>query len=143
MTAYWAREKKKALRYFDRFNSSTWFDLAHTHPDWKSKGNRFPESRIIVAKLTYELMVYAETLAESLTKPIQIFATICEDTGSNAVYLHTENPNGTIFPYPFENSEWNVTPPLELYNIVDLTIHEIGKEIFPDEVVYVIRKKAK
>ncbi|MEQ1531696.1 MAG: hypothetical protein ABL925_20480 [Methylococcales bacterium] len=98
MSAYWIRKKRKALKAFDRLDMSSWFDFWHTHPDWKSKGNRYLETRAMVAKLTYELLTYAENLAQFRNKPIQIFASICEDTGNNAVYVHTENPNGTIFP---------------------------------------------
>lgn len=52
MSVYWAREKKKALMALDSLDMSSWFDLWHTHPDWKSKGNRFPHDRATVAKLS-------------------------------------------------------------------------------------------
>lgn len=140
MTFYWDRERKKSFEAIGALDFSTWFDLWHTHPDWKCKGNRYIEDRITVAKMTYDLLKYAEDLAGN--REIQIFATICEDTGSNAVYFHTKNPNSTPFPFDFNSKvEWGVTTPSVLENIVDLVIHEIGKAKYDDEIEYIIRKK--
>ena len=72
---------------------------------------------------------------------IQFFATICEDTGDNAIYIHTENPNGTEFPAKFENTDWVCEVPLELVVIVDMSTYEIGKTQYSNEVGYVLRKK--
>ncbi len=141
MSVYWSRDLKKELKAFDRLDTSSWFDLWHTHPDWKSKGNRFPENRAIVAKITYQLLIYAECLFQSRSQPVQIFASICEDTGNNAVYIHSENPNGTPFPYEFSDTVWDVPEPLELFGIVDNQIHQIGLQKFSNESVYVVRKR--
>jgi hypothetical protein len=139
MERFWAREFKRAKTVVDSVQSSEWFDFWHTHLDWKSKGNRYPESRANVARLTYELLLYAESKVAQRTKPIQVFAQIHQDTGSNAVYLHSENSNGTEFPYQFENFEWSVETPPELIGVVDIKTHEIGRVQYEDGVVYAIR----
>ena len=126
----------------DHLGTNNWFDLWHTHPDWKSKGNRFPENRVAVAQLTYHLLQYAENITIPRNLAIQIWASVCEDTGNNAVYLHTENPNGTPFPYQFEGVEWGVSGPLEIRTIINKSMHEIGRIRYADETVYIIRKKA-
>lgn len=141
MSAYWHRAKKKAIAGLERLNFSTWFDFWHTHPDWYSKGNRFPENRAMVAKITYELLCYAEKLSQLRSEPIQIFATICEDTASNAVYIHTENPNGTPFPDKFTDTIWDAPPPPELVDVVNEITHIIGKQIFSDETIYIIHSR--
>ena len=142
MTAYWGRQKIKSTRSIEGLDYSSWFDFWHTHPDWKSKGNRCPQDRASVALITYELLLYAEKRAESRKAPIQIFATICEDTGRNAIYLHSENPNGRPFPEPFPNVIWGATQPSELAGIVDLETHEIGRSEYSGEIDYIIRRRA-
>lgn len=140
MERFWAREFKRARSAIDSVQSSEWFDFWHTHLDWKSKGNRYPESRANVARLTYELLLYAESKLTQRTKPIQVFAQTHQDTGNNAVYIHSENPNGTEFPYKFEDFEWQIEAPSELAGVVDLSIHEIGFAQYNDAHVYAIRK---
>jgi hypothetical protein len=142
MEAYWPLCFKRACRSLERLDYSTWFDLWHTHLDWRSKGNRFPELRKSVAVITYRALVHAERLALTAKQPIQVFGTVCEDTGSNAVYLHTPNPNSTPYPFGFPNVVWAVPLPPELHGVVDLKAHEVGKLIHSDGVDYVIRKLA-
>lgn len=142
MEVYWVREKQRSIASIDLLDFNSWFDEWHTHPDWKAKGNRFGESRALVAKHTYELLYYAETRAKSRANDIQLWATICRDTRDNAVYVHTKNPNGTPYPYAFEGVQWGIDMPEELRGVVDLTSHEIGKASYSGEDVYFIRRKA-
>ncbi|WP_432724057.1 hypothetical protein R0381_000628 [Jeongeupia wiesaeckerbachi] len=139
MAAYWAREERKSLASLSRLNYATWFDLWHTHPDWKAKGNRCAENRAAVAAQTYKLLKQAERLASTSGQTIQIFATVCEDTGNNAVYLHTKNPKGTAYPQAFSGAQWGVAVPAELIGVMDCDTHEIGKMVYSDAVEYIIR----
>lgn len=141
MQRYWEREIKNTMASIDNRDFSKWFDHWHTHIDWKSKGNKFPESRATVAKMTYDLLLYAEAAGSNRKEPIQFFATVCQDTGSNAVYIHTENPNGTEFPTNFADTEWGCEAPIELLDVLDIATHELGRTQYEDEAVYVIRKK--
>jgi len=142
MAAHWARERVRALRAVESRDYSSWFDLWHTHSDWKSRGTRFLEDRDAVAAITYEVLLRAESLAGKSGNSIQVFATICEDTGSNAVYIHSENPNGTEFPHTFPTVEWGVEGPPELVGLVNLATHEVGRAQYEDSVDYIIRKRA-
>ena len=150
MEQYWQREIKKGRASIDGLDFSTWFDLWHTHPDWNAKGNRFPESRAIVAKATYDLMLYAETKIFTRKDAIQIFSTICQDTGNNAIYIHTKNPNGTNYPFCFEQTELTDEIPTELIGVVDLSVyeivktkseHQVGENDFEYQTDYVIQKR--
>jgi hypothetical protein len=125
MDVYWKREFARAKRALDQRDYAGWFDLWHLHLDWKAKGNRSGEDRAAVAKFTYMLLNHAESLAHG--RAIQVFATICEDTGDNAVYLHSANPHGTPFPHAFGEIEWDVLGPPELHGVVDLNRYVIGR----------------
>lgn len=143
MIAYWSRQERMAMRDLEiRDVEKGWFDLWHTHLDWRSKGNRFPESRKFVALITYRLLLHAEKLSESRKEPIQVFASICEDTGSNAVYLHTPNPNGTPFPCDLKVTDWGLKELPGIGSLVDINTHEIGKSPHGNGTDYIIRKRA-
>lgn len=140
---YWKQMEGKGLSALSRINLNGWFSYWHTHPDWKSKGNKCPENRQSAIELSYRLLLVAENLCEQRSDTIQCWATICEDTGSNAIYLHTENPNGTPYPYAFDGYEWNIEAenPI-LSKVVNLSTHEVGKLTWPEEIIYIIRKRS-
>ena len=142
MNAYWTRERIKVLSAISSLNFSSWFDLWHTHPDWNSKGNRFPEHWATVAAITYEAFKHAERLAATANaSAIQVFATICVDSGNNAIYIHSDNPNGTTFPHEFPSTEWGVGDPAELAGLIEQTTHEVGRKQYGEDVYFIIRKK--
>jgi hypothetical protein len=138
----WEENLKYAQRTIDKLDFSSWFDYWHTHLDWRSQGNKSPEIRAIVAKATYQLLIYAENASSSRTEPIQIFAQIHEDTGENSVLIHSANPNGTDFPCKFDYINWSAETPTELIGVVNQKTHEIGEFRRESECVYVIRKRA-
>jgi hypothetical protein len=135
---YLAERERIALDQFANLDMTSWFDYWHEHPDFKIKANR---AKSMVANLTYSLLKEMEQLASERTDPIQIWATLCENTGNNAIYVHSHNPNGTPFPYTFEGVRWGVTEPPEAVGLIDQA-HEFGKREYEDEVVYYIRQKA-
>jgi len=137
--AHLARALVSARRSVERLDVHGWFDLRHTHIDWKSIGNRHMETRAEVARQTYALLRHAERHFLARTAALQIFATICEDTGSNAVYVHSANPNGTPFPQAFPGADWNVALPPELEGIVESAVYEAGEIHFRAEKQYIIR----
>lgn len=142
MDAHWSMQLKRTLSSLDRLDYSSWFDLWHTHPDFKSKGNRFPELRTAVARITYEAFLHAEQLVAASRQSVQVFATICADTGDNAVYLHTANPNGTPYPHEFHGITWGVSLPAELLNVVNLSTHHVGLLTHDGVIQYVVCKRA-
>lgn len=141
LLARWAKAYASAVRSVDRLDLNTWFDLWHTLIDWRSRGNRHAEGRAEIARLTYALLQHAEQRFSARNAPIQIFASVCEDTGSNAVYVHSSNPHGTPFPREFPNVQWGVDAPIELNGIVDTTVHRIGRVHYTDETVHIIERK--
>jgi len=139
---YWDKMERRSLLALSRVDIYQWFDYWHMHPDWKRKGNKRPENRRSAIELGYKLLHAAEFLCEKRSEPIQCWATVCEDTGDNCVYLHTENPHGTPFPSVVEGTEWGSTDNPILNEIVNRETHEIGKFHYSNKLVYVIRKRA-
>ena len=134
--------EQRGLNALARLDLSSWFDYWHTHPDWEFRGNKCIENQQSVIELGYKFQKVAEGLCEKCLAPIQCWSTVCENTGNNAVYLHTENGNGTPFPYDFEGADWGSKDHPILNAVVNLDTHEIGKYTYPDEIIYVIRKRA-
>ena len=134
--------RQKGHAALARIDINEWFDYWHTHPDWDGKGNKCPENRRSTFELGYDLLKDAEELCKQRVKPIQCWAIFCKDTSDNAIYLHSENPNKSPFPYTFDGSEWGITDIPDLNDIVNIETHEIGKFVSPDDVVYVVRKRA-
>ncbi len=116
-----------------------WFDLWHVHPDFKAKANR---AAPLAAQATLRLLDIAEGHFASRKEPVQVFATLCEDTGNNAVYLHTSNPNGTEFPHTFAGTVWGGSLPEALSSVGVGASHEVGRVQYQGEVVYLVRARA-
>jgi hypothetical protein len=58
-------------------------------------------------------LVQAKNELKKSNLPHQLFAIVhIEDRGGDAVYVHTENPNGTDFPITFPGKRIDVLPPL-------------------------------
>lgn len=142
MEVYWAGQFRSAICTLDHVNFQSWFDLWHTHIDWKSKGNRYLEQRRRAATLTYDAFLYALERAETRVEPIQVWAQFFENTGDNAVYVHTKNPNGTRFPFEFDETEWRVSTPSDLEHISLAPQLELGKMTYQGETSYVLRERA-
>ncbi len=142
MNRYWAKEIEKAKASIEACEFTSWFDFWHTHPDWKGKGNKDCEAWAWVTNITYELLGYTEQLAFGEGDRLQVWATICEDSGNNAIYLHSDNPNNTPFPYDFAGVEWGLVLKPEGKLNIDYLQHEVGKKKYGDETVYFIRKIA-
>lgn len=73
-------------------------------------------------------------------EPVQIWATICQDTSENAVYIHSENPNGSGFPYSFPETTWGIEVPKELRSVDISNQFESGEMNF-SEKIYIVRRR--
>lgn len=77
----------------------SWFDLWHTHVDWRGKGNG---NWIVRKRSITKLLRLYEEFKEALKKyphDYQLWIAIdVMDSGQDAVYIHTKNPNADNFP---------------------------------------------
>lgn len=81
-----------------------WFDLWHTHFDWKGYGNNsFKRRKPHLDKLFRHFDILEEK-AKSLQTEFQIWATLLDfESYDDALFLHTPNPNQGNFPWKMED----------------------------------------
>lgn len=115
-----------------------WCDLWHQHFDWEGFGDLgWVHRRRHISALLVALSRARDELALS-TKPYQLFASInIGDAGSDAVYVHTENPNGTEFPITHTGQALVSLPPL-LAGRIDLERYRVFAESSGKERYYVV-----
>ncbi|WP_421570285.1 hypothetical protein [Stenotrophomonas sp. PD6] len=139
MRAYWAREEQRKQRHLRRMVQSPWFDHWHTHPDFKSKGNRCIEDRVAVAAIAIRGLGWLAGELATQKRAVQCWVELYQDTGSDSIWLHSENPNGTSFPRSFDSVSWDQDVPDWLQTLAPVERFEIGRRDWDDEVVYIIR----
>lgn len=113
------------------------FDLWHVHPDFDVRANR---AAPLVAAATLQLLAVAQQHFARRCSPLQIFATFCENTGDNAVYVHS--CDGNAAELPFAGVVWGVELPQELRSPVFEQGYEFGRIQYATEVVHVVRARA-
>lgn len=126
------RAGNEALRQLD---ADSWFDYWHMHPDMKCRGNRV---RGLVDALTYRLLQQAERLMAHRGDSAQVWAVLEEDTGYNAVFIHTDNPNGSVFPDDFARVDWHAEVPTEVATLVGPN-YKVGRSVYEGGVCIYIR----
>ena len=101
-------ERKNSLDFLNDTNA--WFDLCHWHFDWKGLGNySFKRRKPHLDKLFRHFEILIEK-SKYLKIEFQLFALILDnDSSSDAIYLHTPNPNASDFPLIWENISENCT----------------------------------
>ncbi|MEY4564323.1 MAG: hypothetical protein RLZZ618_3600 [Pseudomonadota bacterium] len=117
-----------------------WLDLWHQHFDWKGFGDlgwrhRRRHVTALLRALTHACLERAES-----GRQYQIFALVHpSDSGSDAIYGHSENPNeGTVYPRQLigQKTEW--LPPM-LAGRVDLDRYEVLVNRTEQGTTYVIQ----
>ncbi|GAB3361929.1 hypothetical protein [Lysobacter tyrosinilyticus] len=142
MQAYWARAEARGRRNIDRLDLTSWFDYWHTHVDWYGRGNTRPENGPEIAATTVRLLQHLEMLAKDRSEPIQLWATLCGNTMDNAVYAHSQNPNGSPYPHDYHAVTWDPPVPDWVAAAVPSGTHQIGMANYDGEVVYLVRQRA-
>jgi len=135
---YWRILWRKARRLAINLPDKKWCDYWHMHFDWDSRGKRSCfEHRKHIRPLMFALAKTKGELARQPT-PYQVFACIYpSDPGSDALYVHTPNPQ-TEFPAQFENCLFtDVCPPL-LMGLVDLERYKIGVSKSQSDMYYTV-----
>jgi hypothetical protein len=87
-----------------------WFDLWHTHFDWRGYGNdSFKRRKPHLDKLFKHFDLLADR-AKYLKTDYQIWATLLDfDSYSDALFLHTPNPNQDNFPWTLKGLSKSTT----------------------------------
>jgi hypothetical protein len=138
MERYWREMDRSAHRSLASLDFESWFDFWHTHLDWRGRGSRCRENREAEIHLGYKVFEAAHTLSMGATKQIQVWLTVCHNSLDDAVYLHSENPNGTAFPYEFDGVEWDSVEQPVLNEIIDKAVYKIGKIQYDSGDVFIV-----
>lgn len=122
-------------------NPSSWYDLWHTHVDWRSEGDRSPKKRQVFLQVLFTLFRRLASQARQRTACQVWLLVYPANSGQDAVFVHTPNPNHDNFPFSFEHVTWSITVPSLLAHWIDLEEEEVGESRFEGEQVYWVRKK--
>ena len=142
MQAYWKRTEARGRRSIERLDITSWFDYWHTHIVWYGRGNTRPENIPQIAATTVRLLQHFEMLAKARSEPIQIWACLCGNTIDNAVYAHSQNPNGSPYPHDFHKVTWDTSVPDWVAATVPTNTHQIGMTSHDGKAVYLVRLRA-
>jgi hypothetical protein len=122
---YYFDLKRKTRTFNVALEDKQWCDLWHQHFDWKGLGDKgwLHRRRHLTALLV--ALVRARQELKSANLPHQLFAIVHpRDSGSDAIYVHTENPNSTPFPITHTGQEVESLPSL-LASRVDLSQYRV------------------
>lgn len=88
------------VTWLDFENPATWFDNWHLHFDWKGYGNdSFKRRKPHLNKLFRHFDILIER-TKKLKTDFQLYSVLFDfDSSSDALYLHTANPNNSQFPF--------------------------------------------
>ncbi|WP_160068711.1 hypothetical protein [Sphingobacterium bovisgrunnientis] len=95
--------------WLEFINPETWFDNWHIHFDWKGYGNKRFKSR----KPHLDKLFRHFDLLEDKTKQLkdfQLYAILLDyDSYSDALFLHTPNPNNSQFSFKISDLQFKST----------------------------------
>lgn len=92
--------------------SDSWFELMHWHPDIYGTGNSGADARSACLTIARQYLDKALAELSAWGSPSQCwFLSEEHDSGEDALYVHTPNPNRQNFPYPFKGVEWHMPAP--------------------------------
>ena len=137
---------RKLWRKVDLFNleidDKTWFDFWHIHLDFYGVGNQ--SLKVRKEHIKAQVMLYDKLLKEleSIQLPYQSWICIHEeDTGSDAVYIHTPNPNFDYFPHLPPGLNWSCELPTSFRELIDQDKYNVGFYKSEYEETYFIQSK--
>ncbi|MFZ6663047.1 hypothetical protein [Peijinzhouia sedimentorum] len=81
-----------------------WFDNWHLHFDWKGFGNNSFKRRKPHLDKLFRHFDLLEEETKKLEKDFQLYAVVLDyDSASDALFLHTPNPNKENFPFKYDS----------------------------------------
>jgi len=121
---------------------SSWFDLWHRHLDWEGDGDLTRQHRNLALWALFKTLHRFEQETRSVRERCQVFACIHEqEPGSDAIYVHTPNPNGTPFPYEPQVDTWLARAPSWLAGRISLERYDLGMSEHEGKKSYFVQRK--
>jgi hypothetical protein len=121
------------------------FGLWHHHVDWDGGASRSRLHRRWQLWALFKLLTRVERHARALGSlgPYQVFVCIDErDPGSDAVYVHTPNINGSPFPYEPHAQRWLTAAPWWWGGRISAERYEIAVCLHGGERYFFVRRRA-
>ncbi len=118
-------------------SGASWYDLWHVHPDADGAGNEGADARR--ACLEALRVAYEHILGQlgSLRTPHQSWVLIDPaDSGQDAVYVHTPNPNRQNYPYQFDDVDWSFAVPDWINETFPANVYRLGRSNYQGNVMY-------
>lgn len=139
---YYRRLRRRA-EAFELSRPGGWYDMWHTHPDWRGDGNRGGRHRRRHLEAGFIMSERALRQAAATGRPMQVFMSIMvRDAAQDAVWVHTPNPNRDNFPFTFPDVQWDVPPPPILRDLLAGRPWQLGR-LPGSPGVYWIREREK
>ena len=140
---YYRGLERRAAAFSPDLRGGNWFDLYHTHFDWLGHGRRGEAHRRQHLTALFTAFHRVAEQARTSGRPLQVWLSIAADheVEQDALYVHSANPNGTPFPYPFPGVEWGVPVPRFLQGLVDEATHDVGYFEYEGQRQYVVRER--
>lgn len=125
-----------------KLDNESWFDFWHIHLDFFGIG----ENRLKIRRehIKAHIALYNNILKqlEGFERPYQSWICIHEnDPMTDAVYVHTPNPNDDYFPHKNEELVWDCELPNTFKDIIDLDAFDVAYYKSNYDEVYFIQSK--
>ncbi len=99
--------------------SEQWYDFWHQHLDWAGDGNRSWADRERHLSAEFSLLRRLIEQTAAWQTPHQVWLQIYPiDSGEDALWVHTPNPQRNPFPFDFAGVEWDAPIPQRLQNFL-------------------------
>ena len=134
---YYFKLARRARGFRLPVSRDQWFDLWHTHFDWQNFGALGKLDRRKHLNATFVAFGRAQRQLGVWGRPYETFVRVApHDSGGDAVYVHSANPNGTPFPLVHQwGTEIHYVPTI-LIGQVYLSKHSIFRFLEGSEVSY-------
>jgi hypothetical protein len=122
-------------------SAAAWYDLWHTHLDWKGEGNASDSARALYLQALFSIFEKAISQTRNWETPSNIWVLfVPEHSEEDSLYVHTPNPNrGSSFPYGFEGVSWGVEAPPAIRPFLNAA-YEVGVSHY-DGTMYWVREQ--
>jgi hypothetical protein len=132
---YYRRIMQKTQEFVPDLAPDHWYDYWHYHADWPGYGNLSWKHRKAHLAAYYQVFKTFVRLTANYSLPFQLWLWLSvEDSGQDAVYFHTPNPNGdgNHFPLKLPEVQWGL-PALEEYlgDVLAMPVR-VGVQKYPD-----------
>lgn len=140
---YYRKLWRKAHTFRVDLPRKKWCDYWHDHFDWDGVGNQSKLDRRRHLKALFHAFGRAQRELAAQPAPYQVFVNISrDDSMSDALYVHTPNPNAQNFPTDFAQRIFLSRVPPLLTGCVDLTRYRIAYQTDGKNTWYTVIPKA-